>query len=318
MEPTLDPQKAQDLENGVNQGVVEPTEEELAQTGDVAGASIIAPDSNIDSFLSDFDPQSNPNFDTLGCNIFSGIGGLELQINARGGDGELSVNGKAELSERKACVDCGLTGNAGSSEGQWEHGINEYGFVRNDLWPFTPGMTKAQFFSDPSPQIMALGKRALDRYDIIHRPVGTDDASLKEALKYGAVKVFIGTGPGWNVGEPNVVPKTNNPMNHAVLLRKFSDLGKHIRDQYAPFLKVLAPDYIIYYAFQTLLIPKGQSMPFVKSTLNLDGAVGVFLAAGEGTNVDPSILQDLNSIFGTNLQQHADGSIPTDKTAHSA
>lgn len=62
---------------------------------------------------------------------------------------------------------------------------------------------------------------------------------------------------------------------------------------------------------------KGVNMvPFIKKTLNLDGAIGVFIAAADSPAHDPSILQDLNSIFGTNLQLQPGGAIPTDVTAH--
>lgn len=47
----------------------------------------------------------------------------------------------------------------------------------------------------------------------------------------------------------------------------------------------------------------------IKKTLNLKGQVGVFV-----TTDDPSGLALLNSVFGTNLQQQPDGTIPTDES----
>lgn len=264
----LHSQIAEDLEKGVNQGVVAPAEAKPQAVLDMSMFPITAPDSNQDRWLSDFDSQIGLYFDTMGCNIFSSVGGLEMYINALGGDPDYKgEGGGCELSERDLCVDAGLDGSMGSSEEQWEAAVSKCGFVRWDAFPWDERKTKREeFFSKPTPD----GTPALRKYLPCHRPVGTDDASLIEALKYGAVKIFIGTGPGWNNGEPFVIPKNNNPMGHAVLLRRIDSKGKHIRDQYAPYVKCLAPDYIVYYAFQTLLLKKPQNN-MLKVTMNADG-----------------------------------------------
>jgi hypothetical protein len=280
----LDPQKAKDLENGVNQGVVEPTEEELNKVGEDVSGAVLAPDSNWDKFLSDLDPQSSFGFDTNGCNIFSSAHCIESLINALGGDPNYSENGLTEFSERHLCVACGLDGNSGSSEAQYEQGLRAAGVIKHSLLPFTPGMSKAEFFTPLTPEIKAEAKKFLDRYDITFRRVGTDKASLIEALKYAPVKIFIGTGGYFNMGEPNVIPRTENPMNHAVMVRRVDDQGIHIYDQYSPFLKVLAPNYQIFYAFQTLLNPKGNQMnPNIEIFKNgVEYIVGVKMTSEQG------------------------------------
>lgn len=258
----LDPLKAQQLEQGVNQGVVPPKPEETLAEGilDLAQFSVLFPDSNIDSFLSEFDAQSNSIFDTLGCNIFASVGGSEVYFNAFNIDPDYIGNGgKIQFSERMACVAAGLNGSMGSSEQQWQNFISNKGLVKQANWPFTPTMTKEQFFAALSQDIINQGQKFLSKYVPFPRAVKTDKASLKEALKYGPVKIFVGTGPGWNTGEPNVVPANTGPLNHAVLLRKITDQGYHIRDQYSPFLKILHPDYLIHYAFQTLYKKKAVS-----------------------------------------------------------
>jgi hypothetical protein len=66
---------------------------------------------------------------------------------------------------------------------------------------------------------------------------------------------------GWNNAEPKEIPKTDNPMNHAVMVRYVDDQGRiHIYDQYPSYLKVLAADYRIDYAFQTILVPKNKPL----------------------------------------------------------
>lgn len=253
--PELDPLKAQQLEQGINQGVVAPKPEEILAEGvlDLSQFPILFPESNIDNFLSDFDPQSNNNFDSLGCNIFSSVGGSEVYFNAFNVDPDyIGNNNRVQFSERMACVGAGLNGSMGSSEQQWQDFISSKGLVKQANWPFTPTMTKQEFFSALNQDILNQGKKFLSKYIPFPRAVGTDKASMKEALKYGPVKIFVGTGPGWNTGEPNVVPANLGPLNHAVLLRKITDQGYHIRDQYAPFLKILHPDYKIHFAFQTL------------------------------------------------------------------
>ena len=273
--PILDPQKAEDLENGVNQGVIEPTLEEqeagaiTIQSVDEVGALALAPDGNWDKFLSDYDPQYLNTFDTLGCNIFSGIAGLEMFLNALGNQQYLGENSYTELSERYNCVASGLNGSMGSSEGQWENGVNTFGFVKHSLWPWDMDTSKDTFFEPLPTDIIAAGKLALQRFTITHRPVGTDLASIKEALKYAPVKIFIATGSYWNNGEPSVIPPTPHAMNHAVIVRRIDDLGIHIRDQYPPYLKVLDANYKIYYAFQTILTPKGTKS--MQLTIGADG-----------------------------------------------
>ncbi len=270
----LDLKKAQDLEQGVNQGVVAPSNDETLVQGvlDMSQFPIVAPDSDLDKFLSDFDEQYQNGYDTLGCNIFSSIGGVEMDVNAMGGDPDyVGDSRKTEFSERKACVDAGLNGTMGSSEQQWENAINNFGLVKENDWPWTPGMPESQYFGSETPDVKAKGLKFLTKYTPFHRPIGTDLASIKEALKYGPVKIFVGTGPGWNVGEPGVVPVNHGAMNHAVLVRKIDDLGIHIRDQYPPFLKCLDPNYVVFYAFQTLL---KKNQPF-RHTFNKDLQYGM-------------------------------------------
>lgn len=261
---TLDPKKAIDLEKGMNQGVIAPTRDELEKVGaeepDASGLSILAPDANWDSFMSPFDSQLFTYFDTLGCNIFSSVHSVESIVNAMGGDSEYIENGKTEFGERAACVAAGLDGNSGSSEAQWENMIKAQGLIKESLWPDTPNISKADFFMPLPQDIKARMKLFLDHYDPSFRQIGTDLGLIKEALKYAPVKIFIGTGFGWNNREPNIIPRTSNPMNHAVMVRKITNQGIHIYDQYAPFLKILAPNYRVDYAFQTLLTKKGDQM----------------------------------------------------------
>lgn len=304
----LNPRIAQQLEQGINQGVVDPTLGEVGATLDMSQFPIIAPDANMDRYLSDFDSQIGKYFDTLGCNIFSSVGALEMYINALGGDPDyIGDSGKTELSERKVCVDAGLNGTQGSSEAQWEQAINTMGDVRWDAFPWDVNTTTLQeFFSKPTPD----GSHFLAKYQPFHRAVGTDLASIGQALKYGAVKIFIGTGTGFNLGEPNVIPKTNNPMGHAVLVRYIDGLGIHIRDQYAPYLKCLAPDYIIYYAFQTLLKRKDKMKIYKDIRTNPATIVA-------GFEIDsPENLKWITQQSGLLLPLKPDGTVDFDKVTY--
>jgi hypothetical protein len=140
-------------------------------------------------------------------------------------------------------------------------------------------MTKDEYFKPYPPELKEKGKKFLDKYKPIFKLVPTNKQSLEEALLYAPIKLFVGTGAGWNLGDPNVIPRTNNPMNHAVTLYAISDSGFHISDQYHPYLKTLAPDYIIYYAFQTFLIRKE---PMIKKFIVADGGkLGVMILEGE-------------------------------------
>jgi hypothetical protein len=271
----LNSQQAKDLELGKNMGVIEPSEDELqsvASSEPVEGTlPIINPSKNWDKFLGDMDWQKFPWGDTLACNIWSSVHCCEAMINCLGQDPELSDHGTTDLSERHATVEAGLNGSAGSSQTQWQNMINNCGLLKETIWPYDRNITKAQFFQAIPADIKAKAKKFLDKYDISHRriqdspyqlnPWTVSAAAIKEALQYGPVKIFLGTGKGWNNAEPKEIPKTDNPMNHAVMVRYVDDQGRiHIYDQYPSYLKVLAADYRIDYAFQTILVPKNKPL----------------------------------------------------------
>ncbi len=270
----LDPKKASELEHGVNQGVIPPTQDELAQVAAISPVEgtlqIINPAQNWDPYLSSAERQSRASFDTLGCNIFCSEHGIESTLNLIGKDPDYTENGKTELSSRYGCVQAGLNGNGGSSQAQYQTMINTYGVLKESLAPFPDNMSKGQFFAAISDDLKQKGKEFLKKYDVSHRqiqdnpyqlePTGVGAAAIKEALKYGFVKIFLGTGSGWNNGEPKEIPRTSNPMNHAVMVRYVDDQNRiHIFDQYAPFYKVLAADYRIDFAFQTIITKKAKN-----------------------------------------------------------
>lgn len=260
----LDPKKASELESGVNQGVSEPTESELTgEVGlDISQFPILVPDGNWEDVLSSFDFQSTPYFDTLGCNVFSGDHGVEGSLNALGYKKFVNpATGKNEISDRKVMKDMGMNGSQGSSHQQWINAVTAMGFVADAEWTFTDDMTKEQFFQEYPEYLKEKGKGFLDDYILVSRSIPTDVQSLNDALPYAPIKLFVGTGTGWNRGEPYIIPRTENPMGHAITLRKRITDRIPINDQYFPYRKSLALDYKIYFAFQTLLIPKkGNSM----------------------------------------------------------
>jgi len=267
----LNSEIAKDLEIGKNMGVIPPTEEELQMVASIEPVEgtlpIINPAQNYDPFLGDLDWQKFPWGDTLACNIWASVHCCEALLNCIGQNPKYSDHGTTDLSERHATVEAGLTGSAGSSESMWQKMINNYGLIKETIWPYTREITKAQFFQKIPADIQAKAKEFLKDYDISHRriqdspyqldPMTVSAAAIKEALKYGPVKIFVGTGKGWNNSEPKEIPRTTNPMNHAVMVRYVDDQGRvHIYDQYPNYKKVLAADYRIDYAFQTILTPK--------------------------------------------------------------
>jgi hypothetical protein len=296
----LDPQKAIDLENGVNQGVIAPTPEELEKVSaaePVFGLNPINPSQNWDKFFSTpYDPQSSQGFDTLGCNIFSSVHSCEASDNILHG-------ANTNYSERFSCVVAGLNGSQGSSEGQWEDGIKNFGLLLGTLLPFTPGMSRAEFFKTVPDNLKAEARKFFDKYDVSFRQIATDRASIKEALKFAPVKIFIGTGAGWNRGRGQVIPKTNNPMGHAVLVSSVEDIGTNIYDQYAPFLKTLATDYTIYFAFQTILTEKNK--PLDRGIMMLPDGHTEAVYVKIGTPIKP--ISEIQNMPDTGLVLSKDG-----------
>jgi len=314
LQPTISADLLNQLEQGTKIDVIAPTQEELSKVSgvDVSKFPVFSADSNWDKFITDYESQLGVYFDTLGCNIFSSAHCVESLVNALGGDPDATnSDGKADYSERAACVNAGLNGLSGSSESQWETGLLAHGLVFEEEWPFPatqrqPVFDKTDFFKPLPNNVLQDGLKFLKRFEPTFRAVATDKASLTEALKYAPVKLFIGTGPGWNNREPEVIPRNDNPMGHAVMLRYIDDLGFHIYDQYAPYLKVLAPDYRIFYAFQTLLTKKGQNMFLA----NDKGTVFVITGNKDKRKIG---IADLNSLglFGDEPQVQMDtSSIP--------
>ncbi len=295
----LDPQIALKLRHGANMGVIEPTLAEVASGKglDLTKYEILFPDSNCDSFVTDFQPQFDSKFDSLGCNIFAGVACIETNLNAMLVDSDYcAFDNKFYFSKRAACVAAGLDGSEGSSEAQFELMIKTKGLVKEEKWPFDLNMSKQEFFAQLPVSVRTDALKYIKRYPTDFQPIDTDLDSLKEALKYGAVKIFLGTGSFWNQGEPDVIPRTTNPMNHAVLLRYIDSQGIHIRDQYPPFKKVLALNYKIYFAFQALIKRKE-----IMDLINDNGTFWIVGDKGKIGIADPGSLAKFQQVTSQNL-----------------
>lgn len=299
----LNPQIALKLEQGVNMGVIEPTAKEVKASSkvglDLSLYPILFPDSNCDAFVTDFQPQFDAYFDTLGCNIFSGVKAIETNLNAMLIDSDYcQQDGRFYFSKRAACVAAGLDGTQGSSQAQFETMISTKGLTSELKWPFNLTMSQSEFFSQLSVSVRTDSLKYIKRFPTEFLSLATDKDSLNEALKYGAIKLFIATGFNWNKGEPYVIPRTANPMNHGVVLRYIDSDGYHIHDQYPPFKKVLAPDYRIFYAFQSL-IKKKEIMDLINDN-------GTFWLVGDKGKIgiaDPGTLTKFQQVTSQNLTQ---------------
>lgn len=284
------------LEQGLNMGVIEPTDKEVkaaAKVGiDLSQYPILFPDSNCDSFVTDFQPQFDAYFDTLGCNIFAGVKGIETNLNAMLIDSDYcQQDTRFYFSKRAACVAAGLDGTQGSSQSQFETMINTKGLTSEVKWPFNPTMSRTEFFAQLPVSVRTDCLKYIKRFPTEFLALGTDKDSLNEALKYGAIKLFLGTGLNWNTAEPDVIPRTNNPMNHAVVLRYIDSQGFHIHDQYPPFKKCLAPDYKIYYAFQSLIKERE-----IMDLINDNGTFWLVGDKGKIGIADPGTLTKLQQV----------------------
>jgi hypothetical protein len=300
------------LEQGANTGVKENAQPMVGAAFDLSKVKLFFPDGNPDwtAYISVEEPQVGVYFDTEGCNVFSGKHCSEMYMNALGSVPSKYQNaaGKAWLSVRNACIDTGVT-NDGSSEAEFEAAIGSHGFIpEGELpWPYTqrtPVFDWDNFYTPETTQEENDGLGFLADYTPVFRAVGTDDASLTAALRYAPVKIFISIGTGYNTDA--VVPKTSNPMCHAVTLRMVDSTGFHIYDHYPPYLKTLAPDYVIFYAYQVFLIPKGNPMPnaYIVTTSNGAGGTKEGVCVDYGRNsfiewaADPAELATICARYG--------------------
>jgi hypothetical protein len=131
-----------------------------------------------------YEPQ-NLGMETFACVSESLTNCLETQLkwlDIRDGSSEFNFSGRYLAKE---------SGTTKDGNGLWAVAESfRTGFAcREAVWPHLQGMTWEQFYAEPSAEAKADAADIKGRFDYSWRWVGTDDASLREAMKYGPVQV---------------------------------------------------------------------------------------------------------------------------------
>lgn len=278
----------QNIEDNHNFGVLAPEAENAHPGAASFQPTEICPSSDWRKFWSDFDKQIGVYFDDDGCVPSSIVHGIEAQINAWAAAGLMpeetvawmkqrgildAQTEKAEISERwLANVDG--TGRNGTSQSQAWIAITTIGLIAEYLLTFpteqrNPVFTWDDFYDKTklTPEMYAFAKEFEEHFDFVTKTLKTDDGQpmdlveLKDAAKVAPFNLFIAwAGPDMNNPETQPIrvqsPKPISPGHSIAGAFPEPGVGMHIIDQYPPFLKLLSPDFYVFWIFQTILVPR--------------------------------------------------------------
>jgi hypothetical protein len=230
-------------------------------------------------FRSSDERQSYRLFDAMDCVTMSALNDFEEQANWMlannlwpadalkfWNDNGYIVNGKFEVSDR-FIAKMSKTTAQGNTFPNVHNAIRNCGVVPEAMWPASDDFTWEIFYSEVRPEVIALGLQSLKYFNWQYEKIPTDKKTLQTQLQHAPIHIGVGTCPDWNDGK---VSACQMSPNHGVLLDSIQVDGYHIFDHYAPFDKVLAPDYLIPIAYKAILYPIKRSDPIGITTFNND------------------------------------------------
>ena len=232
---------------------------------------------SVNIFWPDFLPvtelQYDIIFDTMGCASFSLSNVIETQVNAHVARGKFTawaikrmtnlgilVDGKLNASDRVIVVGSG-TDTRGNTMQNVINFVRKNGLVAEKLWPFTPDMTRAQYFSEIPERILEEGRKMKWIIKIAYEWVITDltapadrAAIIRKQLEQAPLWAAIPICPGYNDGE--LVCSCNKTVpEHCIELAACDDKKVTIGDQYPPAIKELALDYPFLWVMKVVVTP---------------------------------------------------------------
>ena len=157
-----------------------------------------------------------------------------------------------------------LTGNGinGNSEGECFDVIRKYGAVPSQSFPFTETMTQAEYFTAPSPALLAqglsfltlMGGKQFLQYHFVSNGAPKNIAQMQIAILQSPLSLGIAVTDGWNQVIPTDPPASEAPQ-HAVICLKIASGGLLINDNYIPYVKTLDAGYPVNYVTQAVVSP---------------------------------------------------------------
>lgn len=219
------------------------------------------------SYLPDGEVQKDALTDFMNCTTFSGVHGLETQINYDIEQGKYRQealdyfqsagymeNGKFRISVRYSATMNGTT-----TDGQYMSKVGlgfkngGDGLLPNKDLPMLPTMSWTEYYAPVSADLIAKAKKIYDYIDFDNHWV--DPYNIASALLNAPVQVAIAVCDGWNTSP--LIGMCGGACAHCVLVYGEDTFGDYlILDHYNPFLKKLASNYHIFAAMQYVATPK--------------------------------------------------------------
>lgn len=284
------------LENtNINLGFIyEPIAPEDCPLGSLEfGREIIMPSGDWSEYLPGGEDQQRAGVETMACVSFSACNNIEIIFNWMIRNGKISDNNlqwlidngyivqhhstnnmtlqevktnpwnySFEYSDRCVAKLSGTTTNGNSLKNVGET-IRKHGLVPESKWPFSAGMTWAEYYKYPSGEVLKLGRDFLERFQINYEVV--PESQFKDGLKYAPLQTAVHAWNGRD-SEGNYV-KSSGTLNHAISLFKKAAVSLlwGIFDHYKlgdSFIKWLKPDFnLMDYGYRYIITEKKPQIP---------------------------------------------------------
>lgn len=224
------------------------------------------PTGNWKPYIPPAERQSGRLFDTMACVTFSLLNCIEMQLKFYGSDINFSDRFIAKMSG---------TTPQGNYTNKVADTFRKLGDVLEARYGWnTETFDWNTFYAEISQEIIDEASKILTNYDIAYEYVPANKQDLIKHLKHSPIQILVGTCPSWNTGR---VKACSMQPNHAVALTGIVNDNYEILDHYAPFEKVLDPDYIIFSALKIIIQPKTMTKKYL---INDHGKLGVFIIEG--------------------------------------
>lgn len=177
-------------------------------------------------------------------------------------NGYFNPDGTLNFSDRALAKGSGTT-----TDGNWTPRVAEYarlnGLVPESLWPMpvaeitaNPAQYWEIYYRDLPPEVLAMGQEFLKRFTLAYEQItDTSDTGLHAALSTSPLTVATAVCQNWNNGI-SVRGCGDGSQHETCLLSVGPDGTRSILDHYEPFIKTLAPEYKITWAWGIRVYPK--------------------------------------------------------------
>lgn len=255
-------------------------EDELLETDYKLGAKsplgkhkALVEDSNWSNYLPTGELQKDKDSreDTMACTVFSGENILESIFDLYIQNGMLHIddynwlkvkgyfdeNGKINFNDRFNSKLSGVS-KRGNSLRKAADSFRKDGLIPWSVWKYEPFYNNEPFvwkdyYQKPPKEAIALGKEFLKRFKINYETTYMNPSDIRMAMKISPLHTGV---HAWSRPKNGVYPRTNAPLNHAVMGFKPEWF---IYDHYkvnGTFVKELAPNFnFLYYAFIYIITP---------------------------------------------------------------